>query len=281
MKRIAAVVVLYQPKKYIFDNIQSYYDFVDLVIVIDNSERPDNEIKEWLASKNKIHTVLNRSNLGIGKALNSGCEIAISKGFQWILTMDQDSSFSSDIISRYLECFEKLDGSEKAAIISPIHISSPIDPEHPCIAEETTHVMTSGNLLNLTAYRCIGGFNESLFIDEVDHDYCLRARLKKYSIIEMPHVYLFHELGEEVEIRKNGQSIKTRTHSPLRFYYITRNRLYIWRRYSRHFPSAEPIGLTNIAKPLLFALLYHDQKLHRLYHIGRGIYHFLIGRYGK
>ncbi len=281
MNPIAAVVVLYQPKKYIFDNIQSYYDFVELVIVIDNSEMPDDKIKEWLASKNKIHTVINGSNLGIGKALNFGCEIAISKGFQWILTMDQDSSFSSDMMGCYLECFEQLDDTETIAVISPIHIPSTIYPEHPCIAKETTHVMTSGNLLNLAAYQCIGGFNESLFIDEVDHDYCLKARLKQYRVVEMPHIHLAHELGEEVEIRKNGLSIKTRTHSPLRFYYITRNRLYIWRRYFKHFPSTEPIGLPNIVKPLLFALLYHDQKPRRLYHIGRGIFHFLIGRYGK
>ena len=38
--------------------------------------------------------------------------------------------------------------------------------------------MTSGNLLNLKIAEKIGDFEEKLFIDEVDHDYCYRIRRK-------------------------------------------------------------------------------------------------------
>ena len=45
----------------------------------------------------------NRSNMGIAKATNIGCQKALSDGFKWIMTMDQDSSWDFEELNKYLK----------------------------------------------------------------------------------------------------------------------------------------------------------------------------------
>jgi GT2 family glycosyltransferase len=45
--------------------------------------------------------------------------------------------------------------------------------------------MSSGNLLNLAAFKQVGAYNESFFIDYVDHEYCLRLKKKRFSILTL------------------------------------------------------------------------------------------------
>ena len=49
-------------------------------------------------------------------------------------------------------------------------------------------------MMPVSAIQIIGAFDESLFIDRVDTDFCLRARRKGMVIIQSPAV-LFHSLG--------------------------------------------------------------------------------------
>jgi rhamnosyltransferase len=46
-------------------------------------------------------------------------------------------------------------------------------------------VMTSGCLTNLAIWDESGGFSDELFIDEVDHDYCLNVRRHGYRVVRL------------------------------------------------------------------------------------------------
>jgi rhamnosyltransferase len=59
--------------------------------------------------------------------------------------------------------------------------------------------MTSGNLIHLTAHKIIGGFNEKLFIDYIDHEYCPRLHINGFSVIRANKAMLFHKVGDLVE----------------------------------------------------------------------------------
>ena len=48
--------------------------------------------------------------------------------------------------------------------------------------EYPERVIASGNIINLQAWNKVGRFDNSLFIDEVDHDFCHRLTQEKYKI---------------------------------------------------------------------------------------------------
>lgn len=275
---IAATIVLYNPDDLVIKNIQSYSDEVDIIFAIDNSETIHHDIVHSIMKNPKIHYINNNGNQGIAHALNVGATKALEMGYEWLLTMDQDSMFEKNSMNAYVKCWNNYSDKHHVAVFSPIHRLNEYSTNTPCEAVSKFHVMTSGNLLNLMIFKTLKGFCAHLFIDEVDHEYCLRARLTGYSTIEFINISLKHQLGTPVSIGRYGQ---TTYHSPKRFYYIARNRLYMWKTYHNLFPELPEIQLINIMKTLIFPLIYHDQKLLRFAYIARGIFHFVVGRYGK
>lgn len=280
---LAAAVVLYNPDNTLIDNINTYVNNVDIVFAVDNSEQKKTFILETLLKNSKIYYIDNHGNQGIANALNVAANKAIEMGYIWLLTMDQDSSFDPDLLVKYFNCWNNYLNKDNIAVFSPVHnkLEYQTSSTAECDAVNKLHVMTSGNLINLNVFKHINCFNEALFIDEVDHEYCLRSKLAGYSIIEFPNISLNHNLGEPTNIYRHGQTIQSSTHSPKRFYYIARNRLYMWRTYHHLFPNLAGIQFINIMKTLIFPLIYHDKKIQRFFYIIRGISHFLIGRYGK
>lgn len=283
MLPIAAAVILYNPDAIIIQNIESYSNQVDLIIAIDNSDCINHDLINVLVKNPKIQYINNNGNQGIAHALNTGAAKAIAKGYQWLLTMDQDSSFSGDMILAFLACFQKYELKENVAVFSPLHdtAKAPHTVDDQCHISENLIVMTSGNLLNLTVFQNIGGFEEKLFIDEVDHDYCLKAHQFDYKVICFSNILLNHELGKLKIICHNGKMESYRSHTPKRFYYITRNNLYVWYKYRHSFPNFIHQRSRNVAKSIIFALVYDDQRVSRLMNIFKGIFHFIVGRYGK
>lgn len=279
---LAAVVVLYNPDISIIENINSYINEVDALFIVDNSDQKDVSVLELIKQLPKTLYTWNGSNKGIAHALNIGAFQAISHGYKWLLTMDQDSCFPPKMTTSYIHCFSHYPNREKVAIFSPMHhITTSINPSTPCHASHDILVMTSGNIINLFAFKELRGFKEKLFIDQVDFDYCIRASQREFEIIKFENISLLHNLGEKKSIIKQRKVIDYFTHSPERFYYITRNRLYMWKTYRTLFPEIEGLHLTKVLKSLIYTLIYHDQKLLRFFYISRGIFHFMIGRYGK
>ena len=78
----------------------------------------------------------------------------------------------------------------------------------------------------------VGYFNENLFIDSVDFEYCLRVLLSKYKIIRSNRVFVSHELG----VTKMRYGFSYVEHSALRNYYIARNHKYLTIKYFKKFP---------------------------------------------
>ncbi len=283
LNQIAATVILYNPNEIVLNNLKSYINQVDHVFAIDNSEIINHPISSQIAGHPKITYINNNGNQGIAQALNLGARKAIEMGYTWLLTMDQDSSFSDTMITAYLECWRRYKDKQGVAIFSPSHDFVDLNAINDQSCESTSRliVMTSGNLLNLSTYSEIGGFEEKFFIDEVDHDYCLKAKKSGFSILQFQNILLNHELGEPKIIRRHGKEILFRTHSPQRFYYITRNGLYMWQTHRHAFPDFIQKRILEIFKAIVFALIYDDQKLLRLLNVLRGIFHFIAGRYGK
>ena len=117
MSKIAAVVILYNPELSILENIKSYIDQVEKLYVVDNSEASNESLIQEIKSFSKIEYIPNKYNIGIAAALNIGARKAIEEGFDYLLTMDQDSETPPRMVANLLNCFSE---DSKIALVSPL-----------------------------------------------------------------------------------------------------------------------------------------------------------------
>lgn len=252
---VAAVVVLFNPDVDVATNISSYIDCVEKVYIIDNSNFSNESLFEALPFKHKLEYVFNDTNLGIAKALNIGCELAIQEKMHWVLTMDQDSAFlnlNPCVITQILNN----EGGGVVLYYPNYLIDGIVYDKYIKENNEPIVVMTSGNFINLNAYQSLAGFEDKLFIDYVDIDYCLKLKAAGYKIALLSDATLVHELGNSKHVTFLSLKAIVTNHSSLRRYYITRNRLYVCKKYktvSAVFSKTEKrIFLNDILKIILF-----------------------------
>lgn len=279
---IAAVVVLYNPGVDVFNNILSYYDQVDRIIFVDNSETSS----EWLYDKFfgdvKVLIINNESNLGIATALNQGAQIALANKCTHLLTMDQDSCATPRMVDYLKKLFSDPE-LDRLAIAAPFHLTSidrvPQGTVSPYVKKDT--VWTSGNLLSLDVYCDVGPFLEELFIDFVDHEYCLRLKRLGYDVAQSSGAILYHGFGNNLKaLYFFKKPIIITNHSPLRRYYITRNRLWVSKNYSE-FKGFVWIDRRRFVTELILILLFENEKLEKFKMIIKGIFAYINKKMGK
>lgn len=273
--KIQAVVVLYSPKSIILENINSYINDIEKLYIIDNSESKNTElINEIVSISKKCIYIDNKGNQGIAHALNIGAKLAIENSADWLLTMDQDTSFNNDLkkIKKELLAVD----ITNTAIVSPSHyLGNDIKPFYNEI------VMTSGNLINLHLFGKIGEFDENLFIDSVDTEYCLRIYSMRYKIKRIPSVILNHNLGDIKEYKILGVKFKSTNHNPIRRYYITRNRFYVWDKYNTLYPSFIKWEKMATVKELIKVILFEKDKLKKIQFSLNGYIDYKKNKFGK
>lgn len=224
--KLCGVVVWYNPGRKEVNNIKSYIRKLDKLFVVDNSIETNEQLLSNLENSCTIEYISNGDNLGIAKALNIGCKNAIKQGYDWILTMDQDSEFELMMIEKYINNIEDMIKKDNSiAIYAPI--TSKIKDQK---SGYMNRVITSGNILNLYAYKIVDGFDDDLFIDEVDHDLCFKLIKKGYKIYKFNDITLKHKLGDSKEVKILNKSFTVMNHNYIRKYYIVRNRCVINKR---------------------------------------------------
>lgn len=283
--RLAGVVVLYNSDNSIIENINSYLKEVEILFVIDNSEIiNDGIINKIKQLGEKIIYISLGSNYGIAKALNIGAEEAIKRGYDWLLTMDQDSKFPNLMLRKLMDFLEvNMDKFyEKAGIVSPDHITKKGGgSKYKEGYKEELSIMTSGNILNLNVYEVVGEFNEKLFIDRVDHEYGLRLNLNKFKVIRYYGAKLEHNLGNIERKYLFNKVFFPKHHNAIRKYYITRNALFIVKNYKKQFPRYCRKQKKSIRKMIRNIILYENNKIKKLRMVGKGYIDFIKNKYGK
>ena len=115
MKAFCAGIVTYNPDIHrLRENISSIIRQVDHIVICDNGSRNINSIKEIIMSF-PIRVIELNENMGIAYALNKICEISIELGYEWVLTLDQDSVSPVNLIKKLAEYANRND----VAIVSP------------------------------------------------------------------------------------------------------------------------------------------------------------------
>ncbi len=280
--KIAAAVILYYPDENVIENILSYINSVERLYIVDNTEMPIIEVADTLKKFPNTIYLNDGENKGIAARLNQVSNLASKDDYEWLLTMDQDSSFPNETFMNYLKCLTSFEKKDNVSIFGVNHVKESDDPDI-CNAINVNHLITSGSVLNLRLANEIGGFDEKLFIDEVDFEYCLRSVAKGYGIIQFANIFLTHNLGQTSFHRsfKTTQLTSRVLHSPIRLYYMTRNFLYVRSKYRQTFSDE-----INLRKKILFNriknnILYNTARFKVINFVLKGFRDYKRDRLGK
>lgn len=208
-------------------------------IVVDNSDQITGNADK-LNRLSYVHYISNDKNLGIATALNIGCQYALEQGCKWVITMDQDSKITDEILDKLFD-FAITTPNLNAAVISPRHVmknNNKINiPDEDAQYSDGLYAMSSGNLLNLEVWNKLGRFMDELFIDMVDVEYYCRVISSGYKVITLNKVPMEHSLGNFETRKFCGRSLKILNHNYVRKYYQVRNGMYVYFKYRKLTPQ--------------------------------------------
>lgn len=280
--KLAGVVILFNPIVDVLQNILSYKDKVNKLYVIDNSEQTNVTFQRSFENNLEVSFIHDGKNEGISKRINQAAKQAIDDGFDWLLTMDQDSYFEKDGFNNYLLNLKEYNNLNDVAMVGIEHNEEKFATTEGSFIN-TTLLITSGSIINLQIYKEIGGFDDNLFIDHVDHEYCLRATLRGFKIIKWNKSLLHHSIGEKSFHRslKNFKLSERSLHSPLRLYYMVRNYLYLQSIYQKHFEKELKLLRGSLFHEIKNNILYNKRKAIIINYILKGFFDFKKGKMGK
>ena len=191
--------------------------------------------------------------------------------------MDQDTRISRNILPAMASCLTQYPGYDIGMITCRYTAKDLYVEKKGNRFNELLVAITSGSLLNLPAYRHTGPFMEKLFIDQVDHEYCLRLKKNRYKIVQANEAVMDHNIGE-----KRKQVIGYCSHhNPVRRYFITRNRFYVAWMYRKDYPRFYRHEMLSFFKELAGIILYETHKGLKLRNIVIGMADFMNSRFDR
>lgn len=256
---VAAIIVLFNPELVLLkDVINSLEKQVDIIICINNGNNVEFKHPKILIKN------LN-ANKGIAYAQNIGVNIAKDLGAKYILFSDQDTVYPENYISEMKNSIKMYDKvilvpsfyNLNRGQIEPISLtmSKSVVPKLNT-QYEVFHAISSGTFVSMSSFIDIGYYEEKLFIDWVDFEWCWKARHKGYKIICIPKIQIKHSLGDIV---KSVLGKKITLRSQFRYYYMIRNCLYLSKK-SPYLNRKEKCNLKIRAIILIFGILFADDK---------------------
>ena len=280
---LCGVVILYNPDEQVCQRIESYRNTLEFLILIDNSVQDNRHRFLNLLASGNVQYQHNGTNEGIAKRLNEAAAIARKKNFHWLLTMDQDSYFEPAALKHYLACVFTYPQLQRVAMFGLEHDERLLTAGDQCVFTKATLLITSGSLINLNIHDEIGGFDEQLFIDQVDHEFCFRSIINGFEVVKLQNVLMRHAIGN-VSQHRSFKSLKQTTralHSPIRLYFMVRNYFYVKEKYNNQFEK-EMVGFRrDLFVRIKNNLLYGRKRKQILRFILQGYRDYKQGRMGK
>lgn len=242
--------------------ISEYKNEAKNIILIDNYSQNIDEIEKLVSEFPNILLIRNDKNEGIAKALNQILESSISLRMNYLLTLDQDSFLKLEYLKKMVRYI-----NDDVAIVCP-EIIDLNKKKNKLINEEYVEIercITSGSLMNLKVCKEVGLFDEKMFIDYVDFDYCKRVRVKEYKILKIKDCFLKHEIGKRSIKKFFGIYVYPTNHSSFRVYYYFRNMRYYYLKFKKQMTIKEKLNeIIRIYWKYISIVLYEEDKKEKL-----------------
>ena len=241
LQSVCAVIVTYHPSARMLENLSKILGQVQGLVVVDNGSNLDEILPLRAASRSYgFHVIENGENLGIAEAMNRGVSWAKSKGYPWLILFDQDSGITDGFVDQMFADWRAHPDRERVGSIHPTYMSQLtgiVAVTQRASDGGPVRSLTSGALMPAWIFDKIGWFASEYFIDEVDTEYCYRIRAAGYLIADSRRAVLQHHVGHPTKIAFLGFSFVPTNHGAVRRYYMSRNRIVVYRKYFRMFPG--------------------------------------------
>ena len=278
--KVGCVIVTYNPKlELLSEVVNSVISQVDEVYISDNST----EYIDFNDFMDDSQIIFNKhgENIGIAAAQNAGVEYFLSSSFSHVILLDQDSIMSAGLVKTLLDDLMLLqDIGVLVGGIGPSTVNKDdlVEYKKSIVVDsdveltdisEFSEIMASSTLIPIGNFDIVGLFDEKLFIDGVDHEWCWRARYKgDFRFFISSKVNLYHKLGE-------GDRFlffkKIAIPSPVRTFYQYRNYFDLLGR--KYVPLKWKIvnGIKYIIKYFYYSLFVAPRKKYFFY-INKGVF---------
>lgn len=257
--KVAAAIVTFNPSvEDLQVSLANLSRQVSRIVIVDNNSRNINAISTTVCSFDNVLLLKNSQNRGVATALNQIFSWAYGEGFDWVLTLDDDSYVPGNMLKQYQLCLNKASG--KIGIVCPL-LKNRRDGVVFHSKRSKDECITSGSLTSVVAWKEVGGFDDWLFIDGVDFDFSKRMFRIGYQILECSSVLMMHQIGDSRSIHILGKSPIIWNHSPFRQYYIQRNAIYIDYKLGEYSFSK---SLRRFLKDLIFVLIWENDKYEKI-----------------
>ncbi len=208
-RRIVAVLVLFKTELHQSSTYISLQearsripdDTLDLLLLVqDNS--PARAVPSLLPPNTRY--VADPNNSGLASAYNRAWQTAVNEGYDWLLTLDQDTSLPQDTFLHFLRALDVVQTRPEIAavvpkimadrkVLSPHYFAAGALPrwfpeDFTGIPAQSVFAFNSGSLLRVASLRQIGGYLPDFWLDS--SDLALFQRLNAYG----KRVYLLGDL---------------------------------------------------------------------------------------
>lgn len=242
--KVGAVVVVYNPSEYLLGKcMASLVCQADKVCVVDNSAADNARL--FAPYADKVRYIPLMENRGIAAAQNVGLRALAADGMEYVVFSDQDSVAGNDTVAALMKAYALLDGNGKkvgGVGTRAINVETGQPYRSKSMEYESASVGAGGSearvtrcdsirasisLMRLSTFAEIGGYDESLFIDGVDNEWCWRAGASGYEFYIAESATISHHLGEgDRKIAAHRISIS----SAFRIFFQYRNYIWLCRR---------------------------------------------------
>lgn len=241
--KTGAIIILYNPDMHmLLEGLRVLGSSVDVVCLVDNSSTDNTACFQGL--EHVLYVPL-MQNLGIAAAQNVGLRHLAGLGAEYVVFSDQDSLADSLTVGRLLKAYlllaaigNKVGGVGTRAI--NVETGVPYKSkskeyerlkvgkaEDMMVVTRCSYIRSSISLMRLSTFKEIGGYDESLFIDGVDNEWCWRAGTSGYRFYIVENAVISHHLGEgDRKIAARSVAIS----STFRIFFQYRNYLWLCRR---------------------------------------------------
>ena len=263
---IIAGIVSYNPDiGRLKENIEAVISQVTEIVLVDNASNNFSDIELMIEQKEKVSLIANSQNRGIAAALNQLLSYAVHKGAEWLLSLDQDSVVPAEYVKKMMA-----GGVDPSVALLAPNILDRNDGGRVLLSGtgvvKIKECITSGTMMNIHACKKIGYFDEKMFIDYVDFEYCYRVKQFGYDIVRNNDVVLLHQLGNGRVASFLGKSFMVTNHSAIRHYYIVRNCVYLMKKHRWLIR-----GVRGVLQEFFIVMGYERDRILKMKYMFKGI----------
>ena len=263
--KILVVIVTYNPDITLLrETVTLLSKQADTILLYDNNSQNYRDIVNAQFPQNTIlHPC--QENKGLPSHYNDAIQYGQENGFDFLLILDQDSSFDETFLTAYKQSL-----SDNFLCFVPllVHNDDCYNDFYPAKTKGKTELVSrsinSGALLNLKAFPTQLRFDEDLFIDCVDFDFFDKLQKFGFKILRVNSAKLHISLGS---ISRFGPFFLY-NYSPFRLEKQTRDRIIFMRKHPFSFFTIWLAAFTLFCN--VKAVLFEKNRIEKFKAIVRG-----------